>query len=170
MVRATVGERTIDGCTAVLEFDTGGPVGSDHLLLIEPTGRDDEDWLVNRWFYFDEQVERYAWNFAEKSCTDEEYRRQSLAEEADWARVANTYEPLARQRYEPLSEAPASDFPIVNDRSRADGEQLEERCRELFEEVREIVRNGKDRHPEAVYEEQEAALRTWLDDHYSGPP
>lgn len=78
-MRETIENRGINGCKATLVFDTGGPVGSDHVMIVKPTDTESE-WLINRWFYFDEQVEAYMWNFAEKICTDAKYRQQSLEE------------------------------------------------------------------------------------------
>jgi len=89
-----IAERILNGCTATLLFDTGGPVGSEHLMIVTPVNADAE-WVINRWFYFDEQAEPYMWNFAEKVCHDPEYRRQSLEGHTDWARVATRYESLA---------------------------------------------------------------------------
>lgn len=162
-MRETLEERTINGCKATLVFDTGGPVGSDHLMIVEPTV-DEVDWLINRWFYFDEQCEQYMWNFAEKICTDEEYRRQSLQETLDWKRAANLYEPLARRLYQELSRSERSDFPIMNEDSRSDSEKLVSLCEELFVEIKATVRRGNDRHPEEVYNEKEAELQQWLAD------
>ena len=160
-MRETIDERKINGCKATLVFDTGGPIGSDHLMIVKPTDTE-SDWLINRWFYFDEQTEAYMWNFAERICTDEKYRQHSLEETADWARVANLYEPLARRLYQELSRSERSDFPIMNDSSRSDSEKLESLCEELFEEAKTIVRQGKGQHPETIYEEKEAELQQWL--------
>ncbi|QHS16558.1 hypothetical protein GWK26_04990 [haloarchaeon 3A1-DGR] len=165
-MRETIEERTVNGCKATLVFDTGGPVGSNHLLIVKPADTEDE-WLVNRWFYFGEQTEVYIWNFAEKVCIDDEYRRQSLEEMADWKRVANLYEPLARGLHQELSQSERSEFPIMNDSSRLDSEKLESICEELFEELKAIVRQGTDRHPDAVYDEKETELRQWLADESS---
>jgi hypothetical protein len=41
---------------------------------------------------------------------------------------------------------------------------LESLCEELFEEIKDIVRQGKDKHPETIYDEQEAELQQWLAD------
>ncbi|WP_198408082.1 hypothetical protein [Natronomonas pharaonis] len=112
--------------------------------------------------HFDEQAEAYMWNVAEKVCTDEEYRQRSVEETADWKRVANLYEPLARRLYQELSRSERSEFPIMNDNSRADSETLESLCEELFEETKAIVRHGKDQHPETIYEEKRAELQQWL--------
>jgi hypothetical protein len=111
----------------------------------------EEDWLINRWFYFSEQAETYMWNFAEKICTDVEYRRRSLEETADWKRVANLYEPLARRLYHELSRSERSDFPIMDDCSRDDSKKS-------------IVRQETDKHPETIYDEKEAELQQWLAD------
>ncbi len=160
-MRETIDERIVNGCKATLVFDTGGPVGSDHLLIVKPVDTE-ADWLINRWFYFGEQTETYMWNFAEKVCTDEEYRQRSLEEIADWKRVANLYEPLARRLYQELSRSERSDFPIMNDSSRADSEELKSLCEESFEEIKAIVRQGKNQHPETVYDEKKAELQQWL--------
>ena len=151
----------INGCTATLAFDTGGPVGSEHLVIVKPIDTE-ADWLINRWFYFDEQVEAYMWKFAEKVCTNEEYRRHSLEETADWKRVANLYEPLARRLYQELANSVQGDFPIMNDSSQGDSETLETLCEELFREIKAIVRQEKNKHPEAVYEAKKARLQQWL--------
>ena len=162
-MRETIDERRINGCKATAVFDTGGPVGSEHLMIVKPIDTE-SDWLINRWFYFSEQTEAYMWNFAEKSCTDEEYRRRSLEETADWKRIDNLYEPLARRLYQELSRSERSDFPIMNDRSRRDSEKLVSLCEELFEEIKAIVRQETDKHPETIYDEKEAELQQWLAD------
>ena len=162
-VRETINKRTTNGCKATLVFDTGGPVGSNHLMIVKPIDTK-SDWLINRWFYFTEQTEAYMWNFAEKISTDKEYRRQSREETADWKRVDNLYEPLARRLYQELSRSERSDFPVMNDHSRSDSEKLESLCEELFEEIKRIVRQGADQHPETIYDEKEAELRQWLAD------
>jgi hypothetical protein len=162
-MRETIENRGINGCRATLVFDTGGPVGSDHVMIVKPTDTESE-WLINRWFYFDEQVEAYMWNFAEKICTDAKYRQQSLEETEEWKRVANLYEPLARRLYQELSYSERSEFPIMNDRSRDDSEKLKSLSEELFEEIRAIVRQGADHHPEAIYNQKKAELQQWLTD------
>ena len=162
-MRETIENRSINGCKATLVFDTGGPVGSDHVMIVKPTDTESE-WLINRWFYFDEQVEAYMWNFAEKICTDAKYRQQSLEETEEWKRVANLYEPLARRLYQELSYSERSEFPIMNDRSRDDSEKLKSLSEELFEEIRAIVRQGADHHPEAIYNQKKAELQQWLTD------
>ena len=162
-MRETIENRSINGCKATLVFDTGGPVGSDHVMIVKPTDTESE-WLINRWFYFDEQVEAYMWNFAEKICTDAKYRQQSLEETEEWKRVANLYEPLARRLYQELSYSERSEFPIMNDRSRDDSEKLKSLSEELFEEIKAIVRQGADHHPEAIYDQKKAELQQWLTD------
>ena len=162
-MRETIENRGINGCKATLVFDTGGPVGSDHVMIVKPTDTESE-WLINRWFYFDEQVEAYMWNFAEKICTDAKYRQQSLEETEEWKRVANLYEPLARRLYQELSYSERSEFPIMNDRSRDDSEKLKSLSEELFEEIRATVRQGTDHHPEAIYNQKKAELQQWLTD------
>jgi len=162
-MRETIENRSINGCKATLVFDTGGPVGSDHVMIVKPTDTELE-WLINRWFYFDEQVEAYMWNFAEKICTDAKYRQQSLEETEEWKRVANLYEPLARRLYQELSYSERSEFPIMNDRSRDDSEKLKSLSEELFEEIKAIVRQGADHHPEAIYDQKKAELQQWLTD------
>lgn len=162
-MREIIENRSINGCKATLVFDTGGPVGSDHVMIVKPTDTESE-WLINRWFYFDEQVEAYMWNFAEKICTDAKYRQQSLEETEEWKRVANLYEPLARRLYQELSYSERSEFPIMNDRSRDDSEKLKSLSEELFEEIKAIVRQGADHHPEAIYDQKKAELQQWLTD------
>lgn len=104
------------------------------------------------------------WNFAEKICTDAKYRQQSLEETEEWKRVANLYEPLARRLYQELSYSERSEFPIMNDRSRDDSEKLKSLSEELFEEIKAIVRQGADHHPEAIYDQKKAELQQWLTD------
>ena len=143
-------------------FDTGGPIGSDHLMIVTPTDADAE-WNINRWFYFNEQVERYMWNFAEKVCTDSAYRRRSQEGDTDWARVATQYEPRARQLYDALSESAQSEFPIMTDDSREDSALLTSLCKELFEEVRAFVRQESTEHPDDIYLEKRRSLQEWLE-------
>lgn len=162
-MRETIDTRVFNECRATVVFDTGGPVGSDHLVIVEPVDPD-RDWLVNRWFYFDEQTEPYMWNFVEKIGTDKQYRQESLKGTADWKRIAKLYESLARRLSQKLSQSERSDFPIMNDSSRPDSEKLHSLCEELFEEIKTIVRQGKNRHPETVYDEKKSELQRWLAD------
>ncbi|GAB7091614.1 hypothetical protein JCM18237_18850 [Halorubrum luteum] len=46
---------------------------------------------------------------------------------------------------------------MINDSFRVDPEKLESLCEELFEEVKAIVRQRKDQHPEAIYDEKKRA-------------
>lgn len=162
-MRETIGERAITGHKATLVLDTGGPVGSDHLMIVKLIHAE-EDCPINRCFYFSEQTETYVWNFAEKVCTDVEYRQRSIEETADRKRVANLYEPPARRSYQELFRSERSDFPMMSDCSRNDSKKLESLCEELFEEIKAIVRQGTDKHPETVYDEKEAELQQWLGD------
>lgn len=161
-MRTTVEEREINGCKATYVFDTGGPIGSDHLMRVEAKTESDDDWVVNRWFYFDEEVEQYAWNFANKVATDHEYRKASINGGVEWKQVAELYETYATQLYDVLADSEESDFPIMNDDTQDDKEQLEQVCEELFDEIKSIVRKGKDRNPNAVFEEQKRHLERWL--------
>lgn len=165
-MRKTIDERIINQCKATLVFDTGGPVGSDHLMIIKPTDTE-SDWLINRWFYFDEQVKPYMWNFAEKICSDAAYRQRSRDRTADWARVADLYESFARKLYEELSHSERSDFPILNDDSRKDSEKLHSLCNALFEELRSTIRQETAHNPETIYDKKRAELQEWLADESS---
>ena len=160
-MRYVIAERTSNGCTATLLFDTGGPVGSDHLLIVTPVNADAE-WVINRWFYFDEQAEPYMWNFAEKVCSDPEYRRESLEGHTDWARVATRYESLARRLYDELAASDRSEFPIMTDDSREDSARLTSICEEVFDGVRAFIRQDTAPHPDEVYLDAQSELRQWL--------
>lgn len=162
-LRQEINSKQINGCRASFHVDTGGPVGSDHFVTVEPQS-DDEDWFITRWFYFDEENERYAWNFAEKVCTNEEYRQESREENTDWARTANLYETYSRRLYNVLSEDDRSAFPIMNEEeSDQDKNVLYDCCESLFKEFKSIVRDGVDKHPEKVFEDQKDILLTHLE-------
>ena len=163
--RQQIEERTINGYKASFHLDMGGPLGSDHFVTVRPID-EDNSWIINRWFYFDEQNENYAWNFAEKVCTNETYREHSLNETADWSRVNNLYETYEKELYGVLCEEPASEFPIMNDKSRDDKRVLEACCKRMFKEIKSVVRDGVDKHPEQIYEEQEQELQSHLSSKY----
>ena len=154
-MRETIENRNINGFRCTLEFDTGGPVGSDNLITIR---KQNGDFLIGRWFYFDEQVENYMWNFANKVSTDEEYREKSLSGDADWSRVSNLYEPLERKLYGVLKRSDKTDFPIINDESREHSNALEAQCEELFNEICEVVREDVDKHPDKIFEDKKQNL------------
>jgi hypothetical protein len=75
-LRQKIDSKKINEYRASFHVDTGGPVGSDHFVTVKPQS-DDKDWFITRWFYFDENNKHYAWNFAEKVCTDKDYRQKS---------------------------------------------------------------------------------------------
>ena len=162
-LRQEINSKQINGYRASFHVDTGGPVGSDHFVTVEPQS-EDEDWFITRWFYFDEENKRYAWNFAEKVCTNEEYRKESREENTDWARTAKLYETYSRRLYNILSEDDRSEFPIMNEEgSDQDKNVLYDCCESLFKEFKSIVRDGVDKHPEKVFEEQKDILLTHLE-------
>lgn len=127
--------------------------------------KQNQDVSVNRWFYFDEQVENYMWNFANKVSTNKEYRKKSLSGEADWVRVSNLYEPLERRLYGVLQRSEKTDFPIINDESRVHSDMLKFQCEELFNEIRDVVREDVDKHPEKIFEDKKQNLVDKLERH-----
>lgn len=161
-LRQTIESKRINGYNASFHVDTGGPVGSDHFITVKPQS-EDEDWWITRWFYFDEENEHYAWNFAEKVCKDKDYRQRSIEEDADWSRTSNLYETYSKQLYDVLSEDNRSKFPIMDEESRKDKDILYDCCASLFDEFKSIVRDGVDKHPEKVFEEQKDILLTHLE-------
>lgn len=159
-MRETIDKRDINGFKCTLEFDTGGPVGSNNLITIR---KQNEDFFIGRWFYFDEQVENYMWNFANKVSTDEEYREKSLSGDADWSRVSNLYEPLERRLYGVLKRSDKTEFPIIDDESRKHSDALKSQCEELFNEIREVVREDVDKHPDKIFEDKKQNLTDKLE-------
>lgn len=164
-IRMTIDSKRINGFKASYQIDTGGPVGSDHFITVKPQD-EDEDWFITRWFYFDEQNKQYAWNFAEKICTDENYRRESREENTDWARTSNLYSTYSRRLYQVLSQDDRTKFPIMNEESRQDSNILDDCCESMFKEFKSIVRDGVDKHPEKVFEEQKDVLLNHLESKY----
>ncbi|MFC7166889.1 hypothetical protein [Halospeciosus flavus] len=139
-MRETLDSFDYGDATITIVFDTGGPVGSDHLVIVNG-----DDYLVNRWFYFDEFNQRYAENFAKKIVDDEAYRQASLDGTADWKQVAEIYEEAARRIFDIFQDAGLIGY-------RAGDEQEEQRyreakdtwerlCREIFAEVKDRIRN-----------------------------
>jgi hypothetical protein len=135
----TLDEYDIDGATVHIAFDSGGPVGSDHLVTV-----DGDDYRVVRWFYFDEFAEPYARNVARKVVRDEAYRAACLDGTTDWARIAERYEPAARRVFAVFEDAALVGYTAGDDdaeaRYRAATESCERLCEELFDEIRRRVR------------------------------
>lgn len=125
-----------------IEFDTGGPVGADHLVVV-----DGDDFLINRWFYFDEFNERYAKNFAEKIIRDDDYRRKSLDGTADWKQAADIYEEAARRIFDLFEEAGLIGYrsgdEAEEERYREAKQTWETLCEEVFTEVKRRARNDE---------------------------
>lgn len=109
--------------------NTGGPMSSQEFVTVKPVGSD-SDWHVTRWFYFDEQSEYYERNFAEKVCTDEEYRQACIDRSADWAVIADTFEPIERQLYN-----------LYRDNDSFTRDETEEMIKEAFKYIKNKVRN-----------------------------
>lgn len=161
-LRKKIDSKKINEYRASFHVDTGGPVGSDHFVTVKPQS-EDKDWFITRWFYFDEDNKRYAWNFAEKVCTDKDYRQKSREKDTHWARIANLYDTYSTRLYNVLSEDDRSIFPIMDEKSRQDKAVLYNCCESLFEEFKSIVRDGVDKHPEKVFEEQRDILLAHLE-------
>lgn len=164
VLRQELGTRDINGFKSSLHIDTGGPVGGDYFIVIRPSSS--EDWRIVRWFYFDEGNEQYAWDFAEKVCTSEQYRQASLEKTADWYRIMNLYETFSRQLYNFLSNYRKSDFPIMNSDSREDRDKLYECCESLFEEIKVVVQENKNKTPEKIFKQHKQQLESYLDEKY----
>lgn len=141
-MRETLEHYQQDGATVRIEFDTGGPVGARHLVIVDGDG-----YLVNRWFYFDEFNEHYARNFAEKIIRDENYRDRSLEGTADWKQVADIYEPAARRVFDIFQDAGLIGYTSGDEAEEAryrDAKQTwETLCEEIFREVKQRIRNDE---------------------------
>lgn len=141
-MRETLDRYEHHGAIVSIEFDTGGPVGATHLVVV-----DGDDYLVNRWFYFDEFNEQYARNFAEKLVRDDDYREASLEGTADWARVADRYEAAARRIFDVFRDAGLIGYTSGDDDAEAryrDAKQTwETLCEEVFREVKHRIRNDE---------------------------
>lgn len=141
-MRQTIEEYQNGGATVRVEFDTGGPVGSDHVVTVDGDG-----YHVTRWFYFQEFDERYAKNFAAKVVEDPEYRAQCLDRTADWAQVADIYEEAARRIYDVFEGAGLLGYTVGDDaakrRYHEATTEMEDLCQEIFEEVRDRIRNER---------------------------
>lgn len=141
-MRQTIESYELAESTVRIEFDSGGPVGGDHLVAISG-----DDFQVTRWFYFDEFNEAYAKNFAEKVIDDSSYRAASLDRTADWAQIADIYEPAARRIYSIFSEAGLMGYTMGNDSERERYEEAQETmeilCEEIFQEIRGRIRESQ---------------------------
>lgn len=159
MVRMTVDEFEIDDANIVIEFDTGGAVGSEYLVIVNG-----DDYVINRWFYFDEFNEDYARNFAKKIARNEEYRKKSLEGEADWCKVENTYDKYSHLIYKEFQERGLMSYKSVPEdregkkRYEIAQKELNDICKELFEGVYERIR-----HPEKL-DDSTPPLNVFVDD------
>ena len=142
MARATIDDYRIEDIHILIEFDSGGPVGATTIVSV---GKDD-DWFVNRWFYFDEDNENYIRNFARKVATDENYRERCLNRTADWARVADHYEQTARQILEYFQDAGVMGYSVGDkeeeDEYRRAKNEMETICESLFAALKSEIRGG----------------------------
>lgn len=175
MVRATIADYTLEGVRVRIEFDSGGPVGSDHVVFItngEPWN-DDTGWNVTRWFYFDEFHEQYARNFAKKVVTDESYRTACLDRTADWARISDTYEDAARDIFGYFRDAGVMGYRVGNDQEERQYREaktaMERICEALFEGIADRIRSpdslDDDAPPlEAFIDDRKDEAFQWLRD------
>lgn len=140
-MRQTIDEYETGGATVRVEFDTGGPVGGDHLVTVSG-----EEYLVNRWFYFGEFDEQYAKNFAAKVIENPEYRAACLERTADWAQVADIYEEAARRVYDVFADAGLLGYTAgdaaAKERYQKATEAMNDLCQELFEEIKARIRGS----------------------------
>jgi hypothetical protein len=141
-MRQTIESYQHDGTSVTVVFDTGGPVGSDHLVIVDGT-----DYLVNRWFYFEEFDKRYVKNFAAKVIDDPEYRSASLERTADWAQIADIYEEASRRISDVYTDAGLMGYTAGDDAAKRRYHEattaMEDLCREVFEEIRNRIRNDR---------------------------
>lgn len=141
-MRETISSFEYGGASVSIVFDTGGPVGSDHLVIV-----DGDDYLINRWFYFEEFNEYYAENFAKKVVDDDDYREACLEGTADWKQVADIYEEAARRIFDVFQDAGLTGYTAGDDEAeRAYREAMstcEQLCEEIFTEVRDRIRNDE---------------------------
>lgn len=148
MARGIIDDYHIDDVRVRIEFDTGGPVGATTVVTV---GQED-DWFVNRWFYFEEDVEPYVRNFARKVATDADYRARCLDRTAAWTRVADRYDQAARQILEYFRDAGVMGYRAGDDDAereyRRAKDAMETICESLFDALHDEIRGEDD--PEAV--------------------
>lgn len=141
-MRETISSFEYGGASVSIVFDTGGPVGSDHLVIV-----DGDDYLINRWFYFDEFHERYAKNFGKKVVDDKSYRQTCLDGTADWKQTAGIYQEAARRIFDVFQDAGLTGYTAGDDAAeRAYREAMDtckQLCEEVFTEVRNRIRNDE---------------------------
>jgi len=141
-MRETISSFEYGEASVSIVFDTGGPVGSDHLVIV-----DGDDYLINRWFYFEEFNDRYAENFAKKVVDDESYRQSCLDGTADWKQVAGIYEEAARRIFDVFQDAGLTGYTHGDDEAeqayREAMNTCKQLCEEVFTEVRQRIRNDE---------------------------
>lgn len=163
MARATIDDYRIEDVRIRIEFDSGGPVGATTIVSVGEV----DDWVVNRWFYFDEDNENYVRNFARKVVTDEDYRKRCLNRTADWARVANHYEQTARQILEYFRDARVMGYSVGDKEEeheyRRAKSNMETICESLFTTLKSEIRGGNDMtEVERIAEDHKDRAWRWL--------
>jgi hypothetical protein len=164
-MRETIDEFVEDGCQIVIGFDTGGPFGAHEFASVRPQS-EDEDWVVTRWFYFDEFDENYAKNFGRKVATDDDYRERSLNGTADWKQVVDIYNEVERRILAIFNESPSqilAGYSSGDDdekrRYKAAEQSAKEILSELFSEIRSQVRSDDPLEIDALVENKVAEAR-----------
>jgi hypothetical protein len=161
-MREIIDEYDIGNAEAFIQFDTGGPVGGYHLVGVpSKENRDDihaqydpdqDGWIINRWFFFDEFNEHYARNFTEKIATDDEYREKSLNGETEWKRVNEPYNNFARQVFDEFEQRGLTAYASGDGKRRYETAKSEwERiCEELYDGINDRVRNSGEPTEETI--------------------
>lgn len=176
MVRGTIEDYHIDDIRVTIEFDSGGPVGATTVVSVgEP-----DDWAVTRWFYWDEDNDRYVKNFAEKVVKNEDYREKCLDRTAEWARVADQYEETSREIFEWFRNAGVMGYTSGNKEEKQTYQRaknkLETICESLFNELKDEIRGDNNAETvEDIVDRHKNKAWTWLKeqghitDHDSNP-
>jgi len=163
MARATIDDYRVEGVRIRIEFDSGGPVGAATLVSV---GKED-DWFVNRWFYFDDDNENYVRNFARKVATDEDYRKRCLNQTADWARVSDQYKPAARQILEYYRDAGIMGYTVGDKEEeheyRRAKSEMETICESLYTALKSEIRGSNDTtEVERIISDHKDRAWSWL--------
>lgn len=166
MARATIDDYRIEDVRVRIEFDSGGPVGATTAVSV---GKED-DWFVNRWFYFDEDNENYVRNFAQKVATDLDYRDRCLERTAEWACVADQYDQTAREILEYFREAGVMGYTMGDDEEEAvyrrAKSELETICESAFQALKSEIRGDNDPvEVERIAEDHKDRAWGWLREH-----
>jgi len=134
-MRDTLHTENKQGCQILVEFAADGPIGGKNVVTI-----DGGEYIIERWFYFDEFNWKYIHNFTNKLIRDKRYRSDSINMKAKWCLISKLYE-----NFESKIMSINKEFKNSNELTKLEKYKLNKitynMCEENFDYINETARS-----------------------------